>query len=127
MAEPQYDVYLYVDTEFITKFKRYNAAVDTTKVGFIVDGNSIDIIINYDENINSNRVKFQMHINEPVADKIAMVFNVAIFNEIFSANKISIGRIWLSKVGLCKIVLKSDNFVSKYFTFVMTEVNWESW
>ena len=110
---PTFEVEIPINGEFITKFIKSKAAVNS--LGFAVKtvGEEVDIIIGYSE-LNTNRISFKTSCTS-TKDIGPILFSAEHLKNILTANKETVGKISISSLGLMKISFDTTDFESEYF------------
>lgn len=112
-SEPNYNVVIDINEEFINKFiKAKNALPDAKNFAVQVKNNKIKFIINY-TTINSDNVTFEMDGGSEEMDPIC--FSADKLKEILTANKGDKGVMSISADGLANIDFTGSDFDSTYW------------
>lgn len=118
---PEFEAMLPINTIFIDRFiKARNALPDSTTVSFIVENDSVDIVFNYSENHNTDKISMNMELSNSVSNKFTMTFNVDVIKEVLTANKdCQSGVLKLSSAGLSEYTFTGENFKTKYYIVML--------
>ena len=112
-SEPNYNVVIDINEEFINKFiKAKNALPDAKNFAVQVKNNKIKFIINY-TTINSDNVTFEIDGGSEEMDPIC--FSADKLKEILTANKGDKGVMSVSADGLANIDFTGSDFDSTYW------------
>ena len=112
-AEPEYQVTIDIDDEFVNKFiKAKNALPDAKNFAVQVQNGKIKFIINY-TTINSDNVTFE--IDGGSNDLDAICFSADKLKEVLTANKGDKGVMHVSSNGLARIDFTGTDFDSNYW------------
>lgn len=111
--EPEYEVELDINDEFINKFiKAKNALPESKNFAVQVKDNQIKFIINY-STINTDNISFELPGG--TAPMSPILFSADKLKEILTVNKGDSGKLYVSSAGLSKVDFKSEKFESTYF------------
>ena len=112
-AEPEYEVVIDINDEFVNKFiKAKNALPDAKNFAVQVQNGKIKLIINY-TTINSDNVTFELDGTANELDPIC--FSADKLKEVLTANKGDKGTMHVSSNGLARIDFTGTDFDSKYW------------
>ena len=112
-AEPEYEVVIDINDEFVNKFiKAKNALPDAKNFAVQVQNGKIKFIINY-TTINSDNVTFELDGTANELDPIC--FSADKLKEVLTANKGDKGTMHVSSNGLARIDFTGTDFDSKYW------------
>ena len=112
-AEPDYNVILDIDDDFVNKFiKAKNALPDAQNFAVKVQNGKIKFIINY-TTINSDNVTFDIDGNATAMEPTC--FSADKLKEILIANKGDKGKLYISSQGLAKVDFSGTEFDSEYW------------
>ena len=112
-AEPDYNVILDIDDDFVNKFiKAKNALPDAQNFAVKVQNGKIKFIINY-TTINSDNVTFDIDGNAAAMEPTC--FSADKLKEILIANKGDKGKLYISSQGLAKVDFSGTEFDSTYW------------
>ena len=112
-AEPEYQVTIDIDDEFVNKFiKAKNALPDAKNFAVQVQNGKIKFIINY-TTINSDNVTFEMDGGSEAMEPIC--FSADKLKEVLTANKGDKGTMHISSDGLARIDFTGTDFDSNYW------------
>ena len=112
-AEPEYQVTIDIDDEFVNKFiKAKNALPDAKNFAVQVQNGKIKFIINY-TTINSDNVTFELDGTANELDPIC--FSADKLKEVLTANKGDKGSMHISSSGLARIDFTGTDFDSNYW------------
>jgi hypothetical protein len=116
-AEPEYEVSIPLNDEFITKFiKAKNALPDAKNFAVQVQNNKIKFIINY-STVNADNISFDM---DGGVDPIEPVcFSADKLKEVLVANKGDAGHLKVSTQGLARIDFTGADFDSTYWLVML--------
>lgn len=115
--EPEYEVSIPVNEEFITKFiKAKNALPDAKNFAVQVQNRTIKFIINY-STINSDNISFELPGGN--ADFSPVCFSADKLKEVLVANKGDRGTLHVSTQGLSRIEFVGDDFESTYWLVML--------
>lgn len=113
-AEPDYQVSIDVDDEFISKFiKAKNALPDAKNFAVQVVNGSIKFIINY-TTINADNISFEVGPTN-ITNMEPICFSADKLKEILIANKGDAGKLHISPDGLARIDFTGTDFESSYW------------
>ena len=114
-AEPEYQVTIDIDDEFVNKFiKAKNALPESENFGIKCDGSNAEVIINY-STINNNRITFNETI-EGGKDMSVICFSSTLLKEILQSNKdYKHGELSVSEAGLAKVSFTLPNGTATYY------------
>ena len=112
-TEPEYDVVLDINEEFVGKFiKAKNALPDAKNFAVQVKNSKVKFIINY-TTINSDNVTFEIDGGSNEMDPIC--FSADKLKEILIANRGDVGKMYVSSQGLARIDFNGSDFDSNYW------------
>ena len=112
-AEPEYEVVMDINDEFVNKFiKAKNALPDAKNFAVQVQNGKIKFIINY-TTINSDNVTFELDGTANELDPIC--FSADKLKEVLTANKGDKGTMHVSSNGLARIDFTGTDFDSNYW------------
>jgi len=112
-AEPEYEVVIDINDEFVNKFiKAKNALPDAKNFAVQVQNGKIKFIINY-TTINSDNVTFELDGTANELDPIC--FSADKLKEVLTANKGDKGTMHVSSNGLARIDFTGTDFDSNYW------------
>ena len=112
-AEPEYEVTIDINDEFVNKFiKAKNALPDAKNFAVQVQNGKIKFIINY-TTINSDNVTFELDGTANELDPIC--FSADKLKEVLTANKGDKGSMHISSSGLARIDFTGTDFDSNYW------------
>ena len=112
-AEPEYEVVIDINDEFVNKFiKAKNALPDAKNFAVQVQNGKIKFIINY-TTINSDNVTFELDGTANDLDPIC--FSADKLKEVLTANKGDKGIMHVSSNGLARIDFTGTDFDSNYW------------
>jgi hypothetical protein len=113
-AEPDYQVSIDVDDEFISKFiKAKNALPDAKNFAVQVVNGNIKFIINY-TTINADNISFEVGPTN-ITNMDPICFSADKLKEILIANKGDAGKLHISPDGLARIDFAGTDFESSYW------------
>ena len=113
-AEPNYEVTINVDDEFITKFiKAKNALPDAKNFAVQVKSGKIIFVINY-TTINADNISFEIG-NTQGTDLDPICFSADKLKEVLVANRGDQGTLHVSPDGLARIDFVGPDFESSYW------------
>jgi len=113
-AEPDYNVTINIDDEFINKFiKAKNALPDAKNFAVQIKNGNIIFIINY-TTINADNIYFEVGTADS-DDMQPICFSADKLKEILTANRGDAGRILISPDGLSRVEFAGQDFESKYW------------
>ena len=117
-AEPDYQIQIPVNEEFISKFiKAKNALPDAKNFAVQVQGGVIKFIINY-STVNADNITFEVG-NTPGADMDPVCFSADKLREVLVANRGDSGELHVSPDGLSRIAFKGADFESTYWLVML--------
>ena len=117
-AEPDYQIQIPVNDEFITKFiKAKNALPDAKNFAVQVKGGVIRFIINY-STVNADNITFEVG-NTPGADMDPVCFSADKLKEVLVANRGDSGELKVSPEGLSRIDFTGADFESTYWLVML--------
>tara|TARA_R100001440_G_scaffold67250_2_gene88488 strand:+ start:312 stop:1019 length:708 start_codon:yes stop_codon:yes gene_type:complete len=112
-AEPEYEVVIDINDDFVNKFiKAKNALPDAKNFAVQVQNGKIKFIINY-TTINSDNVTFELDGTANDLDPIC--FSADKLKEVLTANKGDKGTMHVSSNGLARIDFTGTDFDSNYW------------
>lgn len=112
-TEPDYDVILDINEEFVNKFiKAKNALPDAKNFAVQVQNGKVKFIINY-TTINSDNVTFEIDGGSNEMDPIC--FSADKLKEVLIANRGDTGKMYVSSHGLARIDFNGNDFDSNYW------------
>ena len=112
-TEPDYDVILDINEEFVNKFiKAKNALPDAKNFAVQVQNGKVKFIINY-TTINSDNVTFEIDGGSNEMDPIC--FSADKLKEVLIANRGDTGKMYVSSQGLARIDFNGNDFDSNYW------------
>jgi hypothetical protein len=112
-TEPEYDVILDINEEFVGKFiKAKNALPDAKNFAVQVKNGKVKFIINY-TTINSDNVTFEIDGGSNEMDPIC--FSADKLKEVLIANRGDNGKMYVSSQGLARIDFNGNDFDSNYW------------
>lgn len=112
-AEPEYEVAIDINDDFVNKFiKAKNALPDAKNFAVQVQNGKIKFIINY-TTINSDNVTFELDGTANELDPIC--FSADKLKEVLTANKGDKGTMHVSSNGLARIDFTGTDFDSNYW------------
>ena len=112
-TEPDYDVILDINEEFVGKFiKAKNALPDAKNFAVQVKNGKVKFIINY-TTINSDNVTFEIDGGSNEMDPIC--FSADKLKEVLIANRGDVGKMYVSSQGLARIDFNGNDFDSNYW------------
>ena len=113
-AEPEYEVAIDINDEFITKFiKAKNALPDAKNFAVQVKGGKIVFVINY-TTINADNISFEIG-STAVSDMEPICFSADKLKEVLIANRGDAGKLHVSPQGLARIDFTGTDFESSYW------------
>ena len=117
--EPEFEMVATFDAEFSDSFKRYSnlfkaSADGVVLVAFDIRPDGLTVIMNYNETLNTNRIKFDMEADTLPESNFLMCFKAQVLSEIFSANSGN-GRLSISSRGLCRVEFADDDYSTTYY------------
>ena len=117
-AEPDYQVQIPVNEEFINKFiKAKNALPDAKNFAVQVQNGVIKFIINY-TTVNSDNITFEVGTS-PSVDMEPVCFSADKLKEVLVANKGDVGQLHVSPDGLSRIDFVGADFESSYWLVML--------
>tara|TARA_R100000951_G_scaffold10_4_gene45 strand:+ start:2249 stop:2956 length:708 start_codon:yes stop_codon:yes gene_type:complete len=115
--EPDYEVSIPIDDEFVTKFiKAKNALPDAKNFAVQVQNGVIKFIINY-STVNSDNISFELKGGNNPFDPVC--FSADKLKEVLVANKGDRGTLHVSTHGLSRINFEGDDFESTYWLVML--------
>jgi hypothetical protein len=117
-AEPDYQVQIPVNEEFISKFiKAKNALPDAKNFAVQVVGGNIKFIINY-STVNADNISFEVGTTNS-ADMDPVCFSADKLKEVLVANRGDSGELKVSPDGLARIEFTGSDFESTYWLVML--------
>jgi hypothetical protein len=117
-AEPNYEVSIPVNEEFISKFiKAKNALPDAKNFAVQVQNGVIKFIINY-STVNADNISFEVG-NTTTADMEPVCFSADKLKEVLVANRGDGGELKVSPDGLARIDFTGSDFESTYWLVML--------
>lgn len=119
---PDFEVTLPINSLFVDRFvKARNALTDSATVSFVVTSDNVEIVFNYSNSHNTDRISMEIDALENRANsKFVMTFNVDVIKEVLIANKdCETGMLKLSSAGLSEYMFSGQDFKSKYFIVML--------
>jgi hypothetical protein len=117
-AEPEYQVQIPVNEEFISKFiKAKNALPDAKNFAVQVQSGTIKFIINY-TTVNSDNITFEVG-QTTGADMDPVCFSADKLKEVLVANRGDVGQLHVSPDGLSRIDFVGSDFESSYWLVML--------
>jgi hypothetical protein len=117
-AEPDYQVQIPVNEEFISKFiKAKNALPDAKNFAVQVQNGIVKFIINY-TTVNSDNITFEVGTS-PSADMEPVCFSADKLKEVLVANRGDVGQLHVSPDGLSRIDFVGSDFESSYWLVML--------
>jgi hypothetical protein len=117
-AEPDYQIQIPVNDEFISKFiKAKNALPDAKNFAVQVKDGTIKFIINY-TTVNSDNISFEVG-NTPGKDMEPVCFSADKLREVLIANRGDAGQLHVSPDGLARIDFIGTDFESSYWLVML--------
>jgi hypothetical protein len=117
-AEPEYQVQIAVNEEFISKFiKAKNALPDAKNFAVQVQNGIVKFIINY-TTVNSDNITFEVG-STPGADMDPVCFSADKLKEVLVANRGDVGQLHVSPDGLSRIDFVGSDFESSYWLVML--------
>lgn len=117
-AEPDYEVSIPVNDEFISKFiKAKNALPDAKNFAVQVQNGVIKFIINY-TTVNADNITFEVGTTTG-ADMDPVCFSADKLKEVLVANKGDVGELKVSPDGLSRIAFTGADFESTYWLVML--------
>ena len=117
-AEPEYQVQIPVNEEFISKFiKAKNALPDAKNFAVQVQSGTIKFIINY-TTVNSDNITFEVG-QTTGADMDPVCFSADKLKEVLVANRGDVGQLHVSPDGLSRIDFIGSDFESSYWLVML--------
>jgi hypothetical protein len=115
--EPDYQVTIPINDEFINKFiKAKNALPDAKNFAVQVQNGKIKFIINY-STVNSDNISFEMDGGTENIEPVC--FSADKLKEVLVANKGDAGHLHISPEGLARIDFTGNDFDSKYWLVML--------
>jgi hypothetical protein len=117
-AEPDYQVQIAVNEEFISKFiKAKNALPDAKNFAVQVQNGIVKFIINY-TTVNSDNITFEVGTS-PGVDMEPVCFSADKLKEVLVANRGDVGQLHVSPDGLSRIDFIGADFESSYWLVML--------
>jgi hypothetical protein len=117
-AEPDYQIQIAVNEEFISKFiKAKNALPDAKNFAVQVKGGVIKFIINY-TTVNSDNISFEVGTTTN-GDMDPVCFSADKLKEVLVANRGDAGQLHVSPDGLSRIDFVGSDFESSYWLVML--------
>jgi hypothetical protein len=117
-AEPDYQVQIAVNDEFISKFiKAKNALPDAKNFAVQVQNGIVKFIINY-TTVNSDNITFEVGTS-PGVDMEPVCFSADKLKEVLVANRGDVGQLHVSPDGLSRIDFIGADFESSYWLVML--------
>jgi len=117
-AEPDYQIQIPVNEEFISRFiKAKNALPDAKNFAVQVTNGVIKFIINY-TTVNSDNISFEVG-NAPGKDMDPVCFSADKLREVLIANRGDVGQLHVSPDGLARIDFVGTDFESSYWLVML--------
>jgi hypothetical protein len=117
-AEPDYQVQIPVNEEFISKFiKAKNALPDAKNFAVQVQNGIIKFIINY-TTVNSDNITFEVG-SSAGEDMEPVCFSADKLKEVLVANRGDVGQLHVSPDGLSRIDFVGSDFESSYWLVML--------
>jgi len=117
-AEPDYQIQIPVNEEFISRFiKAKNALPDAKNFAVQVTNGVIKFIINY-TTVNSDNISFEVG-NTPGKDMDPVCFSADKLREVLIANRGDVGQLHVSPDGLARIDFVGTDFESSYWLVML--------
>jgi hypothetical protein len=117
-AEPDYQVQIPVNEEFISKFiKAKNALPDAKNFAVQVQNGIIKFIINY-TTVNSDNITFEVGTSSG-EDMEPVCFSADKLKEVLVANRGDVGQLHVSPDGLSRIDFVGSDFESSYWLVML--------
>jgi len=117
-AEPNYEVSIDVNDDFVTKFiKAKNALPDAKNFAVQVQNGIVKFIINY-TTVNSDNITFEVG-STPGADMDPVCFSADKLKEVLVANRGDVGQLHVSPDGLSRIDFVGSDFESSYWLVML--------
>jgi len=117
-AEPDYQVQIAVNEEFISKFiKAKNALPDAKNFAVQVQNGIVKFIINY-TTVNSDNITFEVGTS-PGVDMEPVCFSADKLKEVLVANRGDVGQLHVSPDGLSRIDFIGSDFESSYWLVML--------
>ncbi len=117
-AEPEYQVQIAVNEEFISKFiKAKNALPDAKNFAVQVQNGIVKFIMNY-TTVNSDNITFEVG-STPGADMDPVCFSADKLKEVLVANRGDVGQLHVSPDGLSRIDFVGSDFESSYWLVML--------
>jgi len=116
-AEPQYEISIPVNEEFVSKFiKAKNALPESENFGVDCKDGKVQFIMNY-SSINTNRIKFDIQCDaDGCKDMDTVCFSSNLFKEILQANRdADTGKLEVSAAGLARVSFSSQTYTATYY------------
>ena len=117
-VEPDYEVSIPVNEEFISKFiKAKNALPDAKNFAVQVQNGIVKFIINY-TTVNSDNITFEVGTS-PGVDMEPVCFSADKLKEVLVANRGDVGQLHVSPDGLSRIDFIGSDFESSYWLVML--------
>jgi hypothetical protein len=117
-AEPDYQVQIAVNEEFISKFiKAKNALPDAKNFAVQVQNGTVKFIINY-TTVNADNITFEVGTTTSV-DMEPVCFSADKLKEVLVANRGDSGQLYVSPDGLSRIDFTGTDFESSYWLVML--------
>jgi hypothetical protein len=117
-AEPDYQITIPVNEEFISKFiKAKNALPDAKNFAVQVVNNQIKFIINY-TTVNADNISFEVGPTA-VSNMEPVCFSADKLKEVLTANRGDSGELHVSPEGLARINFTGPDFESTYWLVML--------
>lgn len=117
-AEPNYEIQIPVNEEFISKFiKAKNALPDAKNFAVQVKGGTIKFIINY-STVNADNISFEVGTTTN-GDMDPVCFSADKLKEVLVANRGDSGELHISPDGLARINFAGADFDSTYWLVML--------
>jgi hypothetical protein len=117
-AEPDYQVQIAVNEEFISKFiKAKNALPDAKNFAVQVQNGTVKFIINY-TTVNADNITFEVGTTTSV-DMDPVCFSADKLKEVLVANRGDSGQLYVSPDGLSRIDFTGTDFESSYWLVML--------
>ena len=117
-AEPDYQVTIPVNEEFISKFiKAKNALPDAKNFAVQVVGGQVKFIINY-STVNADNISFEVGPAD-IANMDPICFSADKLKEVLVANRADSGELKVSPEGLARIDFSGSDFESTYWLVML--------
>ena len=117
-TEPDYQIQIPVNEEFISRFiKAKNALPDAKNFAVQVKDGTIKFIINY-TTVNSDNISFEVGVS-PGVDMEPVCFSADKLREVLIANRGDVGQLHVSPDGLARIDFIGTDFESSYWLVML--------